>query len=41
MLFEDMPQLRGKLERYRDAYLVLDNDERVITVSRRSTRFFH
>lgn len=38
---EDFPHLRGKLERYRSAYLVLGDDQRIITVARRSRRLFH
>lgn len=35
---EDYPHLRGKLERYRNAYLVLSDDQRIITVARRARR---
>lgn len=38
---EDMPSLRGKLECYRDTDLVLSNDQQIITVARRNTRFFY
>lgn len=38
---EDRPHLRGKLERYRNAYLVLGDDQRVVTVARRTRHLCH
>jgi hypothetical protein len=41
LAFEDMPELRGKLERYQNTYLVVGADEQIITVARRGTRRPH
>ena len=41
LAYEDMPWLRGTLERYSNTYLVLSDNQRLITVARRNTRFFH
>ena len=38
---EDNPRLQSKLERYRDAYLVVGAGGRVITVARRRRCVFH